>query len=92
MQFYTCKEAIRDKKIPSQLIDDNLGWTTVNCNISSYRIKPSMVIFKRLTEIINNGGIDSEIMKSFPFDQITQQDNFISLLYFLAYSVFLVLI
>ncbi|MBP7563450.1 MAG: AAA family ATPase [Candidatus Cloacimonetes bacterium] len=80
--LYFVKEAIRDKKIPSQLIDDNLRMDYGKLQYLIIQDKALNGNFKRLTEIINNGGIPSEIKKSFPFDQITQQDNFISLLYF----------
>jgi len=80
--LYFVKEAIRDKKIPSQLIDDNLRMDYGKLQYLIIQDKALNGNFKRLTEIINNGGIPSEIKKSLPFDQITQQDNFISLLYF----------
>jgi len=80
--LYFVKEAIRDKKIPSQLIDDNLRMDYGKLQYLIIQDKALNGNFKRLTEIINNGGIPSEIKKSFPFDQITQQENFISLLYF----------
>jgi len=87
--LYFVKEAIRDRKIPSQLIDDNLRMDYGKLQYLIIQDNSLNGNFKRLTEIINNGGIPSEIKKSFPFDQITQQDNFISLLYFfglLSYS------
>jgi len=80
--LYFMKEAIRDKKIPSHLIDDNLRMDYGKLQYLIIQDKALNGNFKRLTEIIYNGGIPSEIKKSFPFDQITQQENFISLLYF----------
>ncbi|MBP7563268.1 MAG: AAA family ATPase, partial [Candidatus Cloacimonetes bacterium] len=80
--LYFVNKAIRSKKIPDNLIDDNLRMDYGKLQYLIIQDKALNGNFKRLTEIINNGGIPSEIKKSFPFDQITQQDNFISLLYF----------
>ncbi len=80
--LYFVHKSIRSKKIPDNLIDDNLRMDYGKLQYLIIQDKALNGNFKRLTEIINNGGIPSEIKKSFPFDQITQQDNFISLLYF----------
>jgi len=80
--LYFVNKSIRSKKIPDNLIDDNLRMDYGKLQYLIIQDKALNGNFKRLTEIINNGGIPSEIKKSFPFDQITQQDNFISLLYF----------
>ncbi len=80
--LYFVNKAIRSKKIPDNLIDDNLRMDYGKLQYLIIQDKALNGNFKRLTEIINNGGIPSEIKKSFPFDQITQQENFISLLYF----------
>jgi len=80
--LYFVNKSIRSGKIPDSLIDDNLRMDYGKLQYLIIQDKTLNGNFKRLTEIINNGGIPSEIKKSFPFDQITQQDNFISLLYF----------
>jgi len=87
--LYFVYNAISEQKPPSNLIDDNLRMDYGKLQYLILKDKELNGNFSRLTEIINNGGIYSNINSSFPFDQITQQENFISLLYFLglmAYS------
>ena len=87
--LYFVYNAISSQKIPDDLIDDNLRMDYGKLQYLILKDKELNGNFKRLTEIIDKGGISSNIRKSFPFDQVTQQENFISLLYFfglLTYS------
>ena len=87
--LYFINKAISNRKIPSVLIDDNLRMDYGKLQYLILKDKELNGNFSKLTEIIENGGIESEIKTSFPFDKITQADNFISLLYFfglLSYS------
>ena len=87
--LYFIYKSISSKSIPEDLIDDNLRMDYGKLQYLILKDKELNGNFSRLSEIINKGGIYSKINKSFPFDQITQQDNFISLLFFfglLSYS------
>ncbi len=44
--------------------------------------------FTKLKTIINDGGISSEIVLSFPYDKLIKEENFISLLYFFGLITF----
>jgi hypothetical protein len=82
--LYFVYKSISAQRIPQDLIDDNLRMDYGKLQYLILKDKELNGNFSRLTEIINKNGIYSNISKSFPFDQITQQDNFISLLYFLG--------
>ena len=87
--LYFIKEAIRAKDLPCNLIDDNLRMDYGKLRYLILKDKKLNGNFSKLTEIIENGKISSNINKSFPFDQIAQEDNFLSLLFFfglLTYS------
>ena len=86
--LYFVYNAISAQRIPQALIDDNLRMDYGKLQYLILKDKLLNGNFSRLAEILNKGGIDSNINTSFPFDQITQQDNFISLLYFLGLLTF----
>jgi len=87
--LYFLKEAIRSKEIPSNLIDDNLRMDYGKLQYLILKDKELNGNFQKLSDIIRDNGIESNIKTSFPFDKITHKENFISLLYFfglLTYS------
>jgi hypothetical protein len=80
--------ALEAEKIPKVLVDDNLR---VDYTRLQYLILESKKLngnFDRLSEIINTGGTYSEIKTSFPFDMITDEENFVSLLYYFGLLTF----
>ncbi|MBP7564222.1 MAG: AAA family ATPase [Candidatus Cloacimonetes bacterium] len=87
--LYFLKEAIRSKEIPTNLIDDNLRMDYGKLQYLILKDKELNGNFQKLSDIIRDNGIESNIKTSFPFDKITHKENFISLLYFfglLTYS------
>ncbi len=87
--WYFIKEAIRFKGIPTNLIDDNLRMDYGKLRYLILKDKELNGNFQKLSDIIRDNGIESNIRTSFPFDKITHKENFISLLYFfglLTYS------
>ncbi len=87
--LYFVYNAISVQKIPSNLIDDNLRMDYGKLQYLILKDKELNGNFSKLSEIIRDGGIESSIKLSFPFDKITHKENFISLLYFfglLTYS------
>ncbi len=80
------KEAYNKKKKVRNLIDDNCRtdyakfrhFTTIN-NISSVKLNGN---FSALEQIITDGYIDEKLVTSFPYEQVTEQNNFISLLFY----------
>ncbi|MEA3443926.1 MAG: AAA family ATPase [Bacteroidota bacterium] len=82
MVLYYMKEANWASKPPRYLIDENV-------RIDYGKLRHLMTIgnklngnFNILKDIIANGGIASRIVKSFPYEELTKQENFVSLLYF----------
>jgi len=87
--LYFVNKAIRAKKIPENLIDDNLRMDYGKLRYLILKDKELNGNFQKLSDIIRDNGIESNIRTSFPFDKITHKENFISLLYFfglLTYS------
>ncbi len=87
--LYFVNKAIRSKKIPENLIDDNLRMDYGKLRYLILKDRELNGNFQKLSEIIRDNGIESNIRTSFPFDKITHKENFISLLYFfglLTYS------
>jgi hypothetical protein len=86
--WYFIRRTMAFKNISDDLIDVNLR--------ADYRKLRYLLIqdrqlngnFNKLTEIINNGGIVSNIKSSFPFDMIAQYDNFISLMLYFGLLTF----
>ncbi len=74
------------KHYPRNLIDDNTKtdyskfrhFTTIN-NISSVKLNGN---FSALEKIITDGYIDEELITSFPYQEVTEPKNFISLLFY----------
>ncbi len=74
--------------LPDNLIDDNLKM--------DYRKLKSLIVmdkklngnFSILNQIIKEGGISSNINLSFPYEELIQEENFISLLYYFGLLTF----
>ncbi len=82
MVLYYMKEAYDSSKRPRYLIDENV-------RIDYGKLRHLMTIDNRLNgnfnilkDIITNGGIASGIVKSFPYEKLTERENFVSLLYY----------
>ncbi|MCP4689497.1 MAG: AAA family ATPase [Desulfobacterales bacterium] len=89
MVLYFVKNLIKSRKLPKKMIDRNI-------RIDYEKLRHLVVLdkrlngnFSRLSEIIEKGVITSEIVDSFPVEQLTKPINFISLLFYfglLSYS------
>jgi hypothetical protein len=86
--LYFLNKTVSAKQITSELIDENLRLDYQKLRYLVLEEKKLNGNFSVLTEIIENGGISSKIKKSFPFDRISYETNFISLLYFLGLLTF----
>jgi hypothetical protein len=82
MVLYFVQQAMQGKKIPQNLIDQNIKidykklryLMTINKQLNGH--------FDRLKSIIEDQEIVSNIEYSFPVNELTKQGNFISLLYY----------
>ena len=82
MVFYFVQNLLELKKYPKNLIDQNV-------KIDYGKLRHLVIInkrlngnFSRLEEIMETGGITSDIVESFPVEDLTKSDNFISLLFY----------
>ena len=82
MVIYFVQKSIQNGRPPKELIDQNI-------RIDYGKLRHLMLIshhlnsnFDRLKAIIEEGEVLSEVKTSFPLEQLTQQENFISLLYY----------
>ena len=82
MVFYFVQNLLELKKYPKNLIDQNV-------KIDYGKLRHLLIInkrlngnFSRLEEIMETGGITSEIVESFPVEDLTKSENFISLLFY----------
>ncbi|MGE5343625.1 MAG: AAA family ATPase [Candidatus Omnitrophota bacterium] len=84
--LYFLREYMKDSQIPSILIDENI-------RIDYQKLRHLIIIdrkgtfttngnFSRLREIIENGSVHSRIGRSFPIQELTDTENFTSLLYY----------
>lgn len=80
--LYFINKAIDVRNIPSNLIDDNLRMDYGKLRYLILKDKELNGNFSRLTEIIESGGIVSNLKTSFPFDMLMQPENFVSLLFY----------
>jgi hypothetical protein len=76
------------KHIPPYLVDNNLKTDYVKLRKLVVQDKKLNGNFETLNKIINDGGIKSEIVESFPYDLIAKPINYVSLLYFLGMITF----
>jgi hypothetical protein len=82
MVLYFVHQAMQDKKIPKDLIDQNVR---IDYKKLRYLITIDKQLngnFSRLKDIIEKQEIVSGIVKSFPVEEFAEQENFISLLYY----------
>ena len=89
MVLYFVKNFLESGKYPKNMIDQNV-------RIDYGKLRHLIVLdsrlngnFSRLEHIIENGGITSGIVESFPSEQVADPDNFVSLLFYfglLSYS------
>ncbi len=82
MVLFFIQQAMQEKSLPQKLIDQNV-------KIDYKKLRYLMTIdhrlngnFSRLKSIIENQEITSDIVDSFPVEELTRQENFISLLYY----------
>jgi len=88
MVLYFVNISIIEGLLPNYIIDDNI-------KIDYGKLKHLMFVnrqlngnFDILKEIMENGEITSYINQSFPLEQLTDPDNFVSLLYFFGLLTF----
>jgi len=88
MVLYFIKEYTELKKLPKDMLDLNmktdygkLRYLIITDRKSRYRINGN---FEKLKTILEEGEINSDIVKGFPAHRVIEPDNFISLLYFLG--------
>jgi hypothetical protein len=82
MVLYFVQQAMKGKKIPQNLIDQNIK---IDYKKLRYLMKVDKQLngnFNRLKSIIEDQEIISNIKYSFPVEELTKQENFISLLYY----------
>jgi len=82
MVLYFVQQAMKGTKFPKKLIDQNV-------KIDYKKLRYLMTIdnqlngnFSRLKDLIENQEVVSDIVDSFPVEQLIDQENFISLLYY----------
>ena len=74
--------------LPRDIIDENLRMDSSKLKQLVYQGTNLNGNFDVLSEIINIGGISSNVHKSFPFKMLKETENYISLLYFLGFLTF----
>ncbi|MGE5342425.1 MAG: AAA family ATPase, partial [Candidatus Omnitrophota bacterium] len=86
MVLYFLREYMKEARIPDELIDSNVQ---IDYNklrhlivIDKQGAKQTNGNFSKLLYIVQNGGIHSTIEKSFPIEELTDTNNFVSLLYY----------
>jgi hypothetical protein len=82
MVLYFIQKSITGKKLPKKLIDQNVR---IDYNKLRYLITIEKQLngnFNRLKSIIENQEVVSDIADSFPVKEITEQENFVSILYY----------
>ncbi|KPA12549.1 hypothetical protein MHK_007241, partial [Candidatus Magnetomorum sp. HK-1] len=82
MVLYFLQKSMTGKKLPKKLIDQNVR---IDYNKLRYLITIEKQLngnFSRLKSIIEDQEVVSDIVDSFPVDEITEQENFVSLLYY----------
>lgn len=82
MVFYFVQNLLELKKYPKNLIDQNV-------KIDYGKLRHLVIInrrlngnFSRLEEIMETGGVMSDIVESFPVEDLIKSENFISLLFY----------
>jgi hypothetical protein len=86
--LYFIKELISLKELPEAFIDHNLRMDYSKLRYLTLLDQKLNGNFKNLNDIIQNENITSSIVQSFPQEDITLPQNFISLLYYLGLLTF----
>ena len=86
--LYFISYIIDNDLYPEYLIDDNLRMDYTKLQNLVFHGDELNGNFDTLTEIINTGGILSNIKKTFSFTQLKEKENYISFLYFLGLLTF----
>ncbi len=80
------KNVLRDQHTPESLIDQNVK---IDYNklrhllfVNRHSAKPLNGNFNALQQIISQGGIASQVVESFPLENVAKRSNFVSLLYY----------
>ncbi len=87
--LYYMLSSYESKNMLSNLIDDNLRMDYGKLRYLITLDRKLNGSFNKLKEIIDNNGIVANVKTGFPQDKLTEEDNFVSLLYFfglLTYS------
>jgi len=82
MVLYFVQQAMKGTKLPKKLIDQNVKIDYKKLRYLVTIDKQLNGNFNRLKSIIENQEIVSDIADSFPVEEVTEQENFISLLYY----------
>ncbi|MGE5343238.1 MAG: PD-(D/E)XK nuclease domain-containing protein, partial [Candidatus Omnitrophota bacterium] len=86
MVLYFLQEYMKDFRIPDELIDNNVQIDYSKLRhlivIDEQGAKQTNGNFSKLLYIVQNGSIHSTIEKSFPIEELTDTNNFVSLLYY----------
>ena len=86
--LYFLMFTINKTNFPEYLIDENLRMDYTKLQNLVFHGDELNGNFDTLTEIINSGGIVSNIKKTFSFTQLKEKENYISFLYFLGLLTF----
>jgi hypothetical protein len=82
MVLYFVQQAMQEKALPLRLIDQNVKIDYKKLRYLVTIEKQLNGNFTRLKSIIEDQEIVSDIVDSFPVEELTEQENFISLLYY----------
>jgi len=82
MVLYFVQQAMKGNKLPKKLIDQNVKIDYKKLRYLVTIEKQLNGNFTRLKSIIEDQEIVSDIVDSFPVEELTEQENFISLLYY----------
>ena len=86
--LYFLSSAMPNKKIPENLIDNNLRMDYKKLYYLVMQDKQLNGNYRSLTEIINEGGVEASVKSSFPYEDIVKRENYISLLYYMGLLTF----
>jgi len=82
MVLYFVQQAMKSTKLPKKLIDQNVKIDYKKLRYLVTIEKQLNGNFSRLKSIIEDQEIISDIVDSFPVEELTEQENFVSLLYY----------
>jgi len=82
--LYFIQESISSKKIPKHLIDENLRMDYSKLQQLIFLDSKLNGNFKNLTKIISEGSTSFNLAKTFPQNELTSTQNFLSLMHYLG--------